>query len=87
MNIQQRKEVRQSREPYRVQAKQLGVSVATVAKWKRRTDPRDRTSRPQRIHKAVLPEAARLSAQLRQDWLVDLVRSWSRRASATNGSF
>jgi len=75
-NIQQRKRVRQSREPYRLQAKQLGVSVATVAKWKRRPDPRDRTSRPQRIHKAVPPEAAPLLAWLRQDWLVDLDTVW-----------
>ena len=41
-NVQQRKRVRQSREPSRLLAKQLGVSVATVAKWRRRGDPRDR---------------------------------------------
>lgn len=33
-NIQQRKRVRQTREPSRLQAKQQSVSVATVAKWK-----------------------------------------------------
>ena len=41
-NVQQRKRVRQSREPSRLLAKQLGVSVAMVAKWRRRGDPRDR---------------------------------------------
>ena len=41
-NVQQRKRVRQSREPSRLLAKQLGVSVATVAKWRRRADQRDR---------------------------------------------
>ena len=30
-NLQQRKRIRQSRDPYRVQAEQMGVSVATVA--------------------------------------------------------
>ena len=67
-NVQQRKRVRQSREPYRLQAKQLGISVATVAKWKRRGYPRDRTSRPHHVHKALPPEAAPLLRWMRQDW-------------------
>ncbi len=29
--LHQRKRIRQSREPYRVQARQLGVSVATIS--------------------------------------------------------
>ena len=65
-NIQQRKRIRQSREPYRRQAHQLGVSVATVAKWKRRRYPHDRTSRPRRIHTALPPEAAPLLSWLRK---------------------
>ncbi len=75
-NVQQRKRVRQSREPYRLLAKQLGVSVATVAKWKHRSDPRDRTSRPTRIHKAVPPQATPLLTWLRRDWLLDLDAVW-----------
>ena len=75
-NIQQRKRIRQSREPYRRQAHQLGVSVATVAKWKRRRDPHDRTSRPRRIHTALQPEAAPLLSWLRKDWLLDLDAMW-----------
>jgi transposase InsO family protein len=75
-NVQQRQRVRQSREPYRLQAKQLGVSVATVAKWKGRATPRDRTSRPHRVHKALPPAAAPLLRWMRQDWLVDLDTVW-----------
>ena len=75
-NIQQRQRVRQSRAPYRVQATQLGVSVATVAKWTRRAQPHDRTSRPRRIHKALPPAAAPLLRWMRQDWLVHLDTVW-----------
>ena len=38
--VHQRKRIRHSRAPYRVQAKALGLSVATVAKWHRRRDIR-----------------------------------------------
>jgi transposase InsO family protein len=75
-NIQQRTRIRQSRDPYRVQAKQLGVSVATVAKWTDRDNPHDRTSRPHRIPKALPPEAAPLLTWLRRDWLADLDSVW-----------
>lgn len=75
-NIQQRQRIRQSRDPYRVQAEQLGVSVATVAKWKDRDNPRDRTSRPHRVQKALPPEAAPLLTWLRRDWLADLDTVW-----------
>lgn len=75
-NLQQRKRIRQSREPYRRQAHQLGVSVATIAKWKQRPDPLDRTSRPRRIHTALPPEAAPLLSWLRKDWLLDLDAVW-----------
>ncbi len=74
--VHQRKRIRQSREPYRLQAKQLGVSVATIARWKRRGNPRDRSSRPQRLHKALPPEAAPILGWLRKDWLMDLDTVW-----------
>jgi len=72
----QRKRIRRSREPYRVQAQALGVSVAAVAKWRRRPDSTDRSSRPHRQHKALPPEAIPLLGWLRKDWLMDLDTVW-----------
>lgn len=74
--VHQRKRIRQSKAPYRVQARELGVSVATVAKWKHRADPGDRPSRPRRIQKALPPEAAPLLGWMRRDWLLDLDTVW-----------
>jgi transposase InsO family protein len=50
--------------------------VATVAKWKHRTDPRDRPSQPRRIRKTLPPEAAALLTWMRRDWLLDLDTVW-----------
>ena len=75
-NVQQRQRIRQSRDPYRVQARQLGVSVATIAKWKQRPVPQDASSRPRRIHKALPPELEPVLAALRQEWLLDLDAVW-----------
>lgn len=72
----QRKRIRSSRAPYRVQAKALGIRVAPVAKWRRRSDPTDRSSRPHRSQKALPPEAAPLLSWLRKDWLLDLDTVW-----------
>lgn len=72
----QRKRIRRSHAPSRVQAHALGVSVATVATWRRRTDVADRSSRPHRSHKALPPEAASLLGWLRKDWLLDLDTVW-----------
>ena len=44
--VHQRKRIRYTRASYRMHAKALDVSVATVAKWRRRTDLKDRSSRP-----------------------------------------
>lgn len=74
--LHQRKRIRHSREPYRVQARQLGVSVATINKWKGRGDPLDRSSRPHRVRTTLPPEAAPLLRWLRQDWLLDLDTVW-----------
>lgn len=74
--VHQRKRIRRSREPYRVQAEQLGVSHSTVAKWKKRADPIDRTSRPRRSYKALPPEMAPILKWMRQDWLIDLDTIW-----------
>lgn len=58
--MHQGKQIRHSRAPDLVQALALDASVATVAKWRRRADPQDRSSRPQHQHKAAPPEAAPL---------------------------
>ena len=59
-----------------MQAKALGISVATVAKWRRRTDVADCSSRPKRQTKALPPDAAPLLSWLRKDWLLDLDTVW-----------
>lgn len=74
--VYQRKRMRQSHAPYRMPAKALGVSVATVAKWTRRPDAADRSSRPQQQYTALPPEAGPLLGWLRKDWLLDLDTVW-----------
>lgn len=75
-NMHQRNKIHKSREPYRLQAERLGVSIATVAKWKRRSDARDRHSRPHHIHKALPTEMAPVLSFMRRDWLLDLDTVW-----------
>ena len=58
--VHQRKRICQSRAPDLMQALALGVSVATVTKRRRRADPQDRSSHPQRQHKDLPPGAAPL---------------------------
>ena len=58
--VHQRKRIRHSRASDLMQAPALGVSVATVAKWRRCADRRDRSSFPQHQHNALPPEAAPL---------------------------
>jgi len=74
--VHQRKRIRRSRDPYRIHARALGVSVATVAKWRQRADLTDRSSRPHRQHKALPLEAIPLLGWLRKDWLMDLDTVW-----------
>ena len=48
--------MRQSRDPYQVQAQQLCVSVATIAKWKHRAIPADRSTEaavPHARHRSI----------------------------------
>ena len=74
--VHQHKRIRHGRAPYRVQAQTLGVGVATVAKWRWRTDVTDCFSRPHRSQKAVPSEAAPLLGWLRKDLLLDLDMVW-----------
>ena len=75
-NLHQRMRIRKSKAPYRTQSRELGVSVATVTKWKRRKDPKDRTSRPHKIYKAIPKEMRPILKALRQDWFLDLDTVW-----------
>lgn len=72
----QRKIIRESREPYRKLAKQMGVTTSTVAKWKKRPELKDRSSRPNRIGTAIPMTFFPVIEMLRKDWLCDMDRIW-----------
>jgi transposase-like protein/transposase len=74
--VHQRKRIKESKEPYRTLAKQIGVSVQTVAKWKKREKLNDQTSRPRRIRRSLPPAVEPILDFLRRDWLVDLDTIW-----------
>ena len=75
-NQQQRKRIKESATPYRAMAKELGVSVTTVAKWKQRDDYKDRSSRPKNIKTAVPLTLHPVIEMLRKDWLCDMDVIW-----------
>lgn len=75
-NVYQRKRIHHSPASYQAQAAALGVSIATIAKWKHRKDSKDRSSRPHRVKKALPEELAPVLKWLRQDWLLDLDTVW-----------
>jgi transposase InsO family protein len=72
----QRRLIKESREPYRKIAKQMGVTPATVAKWKKRSHANDRSSRPKRISTAIPLTLYPMIEMLRKDWLCDMDRIW-----------
>jgi len=72
----QRKIIKESRDPYRKLAKQMGVTTATVAKWKKRPDEKDRSSRPKNIETAIPMTLYPMIEMLRKDWLCDMDRIW-----------
>lgn len=74
--IYQRKRIKDSKDPYRALAKQLGVSVPTISKWKKREHPQDRSSRPRHSNKALPPAMEPVLEFLRRDWLVELDTIW-----------
>jgi transposase InsO family protein len=74
--VHQRKRIKDSKEPYRTLAKQMGVSVPTVAKWKKREQQNDRSSRPRRIKTALPPAMEPVLDFLRKDWLLELDTIW-----------
>ena len=74
--VHQRRRIKESKEPYRTLAKQIGVSVPTVAKWKKREQLNDRSSRPRRIKKALPSAMEPVLDFLRKDWLLELDTIW-----------
>jgi transposase InsO family protein len=72
----QRKIIKESREPNRRLAKKMGVTPATVAKWKKRPDTKDRSSRPKNIGTAIPLTLYPAIEMLRKDWLCDMDRIW-----------
>lgn len=72
----QRKMIKESQAPYRVLAKQFGVSVTTIAKWKKRSIMTDKKSRPETIHKALPDTMEPVLEFLRRDWLLDMDTIW-----------
>ena len=75
-NQHQRKRIKESQVAYRKQAKDLGVSITTVAKWKKRDDPKDKSSRPKNIKTAVPLTLHPVIEMLRKDWFCDMDTIW-----------
>lgn len=75
-NQYQRKRIKESKSPYRTMAKELGVSVTTVAKWKKRDDFKDKSSRPKNIKTAVPLTLHPVIEMLRKDWFCDMDVIW-----------
>lgn len=72
----QRKIIKESKAPYRLLAKQLGVSVATITKWKKRENMNDLSSKPKKSHKAIPDTLEPVLEFLRKDWLMDMDSIW-----------
>lgn len=75
-NAYQRKRIKESTAPYRVLAKELGVSVSTIAKWKKRERMTDLSSRPKRTKRAMPATVEPIIEFLRRDWLMDMDTIW-----------
>lgn len=76
--VQQRVLIRNSSLSCRSLTNRLGISTATVHKWRHRDDPRDRSCRPHRVTYALSPEEESLVLCLRRmdlplDDIVDAV--------------
>ncbi len=72
----QRKRIKESTTSYRTMASELGVSVPTIAKWKKRKDCKDQSSRPQNIKTAVPLTLHPVIEMLRKDWFCDMDVIW-----------
>lgn len=65
-NEKQRRLIQQASGTYRQIAQQRQVSLATVSRWKKRSDTKDRSSRPHQQHVAFEPEEQSLILALRE---------------------
>ena len=72
----QRNLIKQSKQKAKELAKNLGVSVTTVAKWKKRDDVKDKSSRPENIKTAVPLTLYPMIEMLRKNWFCDIDIIW-----------
>lgn len=54
----------------------MGVAPATIAKWKKREEVKDRSSRPKKIDTAIPLTLYPMIEMLRKDWFCDMDRIW-----------
>jgi transposase InsO family protein len=59
-----------------VLAKQLGVTVATIAKWKKRENMKDLSCKPKTTHKALPDTIEPVLEFLRRDYMLDMHTIW-----------
>ncbi|NEY27807.1 hypothetical protein G4V03_06640 [Escherichia coli] len=86
-----RRYIQQSDKSDRVLAQELGISVATVRRWRQRQSVADQHTAPKNVHKVLRPEQSMLINWLRQklmiplDELVTLVNSGMRQSVSRAG--
>ena len=64
-NIRLRTEIRNSNKTNNELSIQYGVSKGTISKWRNRTDPSDKSSRPKMIHYSLSPIEMLIAVELR----------------------
>jgi len=67
-----RRYIQESAKSDRELAQELGISVSTVRRWRKRTDATDRATTPKSIHKVLRPEQSAVINWLRQTFTVPL---------------
>lgn len=67
-----RRYIQQSDKSDRALAEELGISVATVRRWRQRDEVNDREHTPHRLHTALSEQQARLLCWLREQLLLPL---------------
>ncbi|MCE9909558.1 MAG: hypothetical protein ACTIDX_13100 [Hafnia paralvei] len=67
-----RRYIQQSEKSDRVLAQELGISVATVRRWRQRQDVADQHTAPKNVHKVLRPEQSLLINWLRQKLMMPL---------------
>lgn len=86
-----RRYIQQSDKSDRVLAQELGISVATVRRWRQRQSVADQHTAPKNVHKVLRPEQSMLINWLRQklmiplDELVTLVNSGMQQSISRAG--